>query len=294
MKICFIDEAGCCGSLPHSTSDIQPVLAICGLILDYGRLHDVTRDLLDLKRDMFPGRSVDKHHYLSNILTEIKGSELRKHACANGRNLRRHTFRFIDCALNICEKADAKIVARVWIKKLGAPINGRSIYTSSIQAITASFHDYLSKQNDLGIMIADSRVKNLNSQVAHSIFTQKFKGGRDNYDRLVELPTFGHSENHAGIQLADLICSAILTPMAVHMFCAGHITSVHVRPRYSEIKSRFAQRIFAMQHTFKEASGRSHPGIVVSDGLGHRASSLLFYNAANDESFGPVELPKSP
>lgn len=282
MKICYIDEAGCSGKLPGATSNIQPALIIAGLIIDYSQLHAVTKALMDLKRDMFPGRSLDQHHYLSHILSEIKGSELRKHASADGRNLRRHAMRFMHLCLKICEDADAKIVGRVWIKEIGTEIKGGSIYTSSIQAIAASFHDYLTRTNDLGIMIADSRVKNLNVQVAHSIFTQKFRGGRDSYDRIVELPAFGHSENHAGIQLADLICSAIVTPMAVHSFCHGRLNNLHVRDGYDLIKSRFASRVFALQHFFTEASGRQLGGLVVSDGLGHKPSSMLFHEPAND------------
>ena len=282
MKVCYIDEAGCCGSLPHASSDIQPVLVICGLFVDYGHLHDLTKDLLNLKRDMFPGRAPDRQHYLSNVLSEIKGSELRKNACADGRNMRRHTLGFMDKSIRICENADARIVGRVWVKKIGAPINGRSIYTSSIQAIASSFQDYLARHEDLGVIIADSRVKNLNAQVAHSIFTKKFKGGRDDYDRIVELPTFGHSENHVGIQLVDTICSGIVTPMAVHGFCAGHLHSLHVRQGYSRIQRMFATRINALQHTFQEASGRHQLGLVVSDGLGRKPSSNLYISAAND------------
>jgi hypothetical protein len=32
------------------------------------------------------------------------------------------------------------------------------------------------------------------------------------------MPTFGHSENHAGLQLADLVCSALLFPMAMDAY----------------------------------------------------------------------------
>ena len=235
---------------------------------------------------MFQGRSPDQSHFLAHILSEIKGSELRKNACANGRNLRRHTFRYLDHSLRICEEADARIIGRVWVKEIGAHIKSRSIYTSSIQAIASSFQDYLARTDDLGIIIADSRVKNLNIQVAHSIFTQKFKGGRDNYDRIAELPMFGHSENHSGIQLADTICSGIVTPMAVNAFCTGHLSSLHVRPGYREIADRFGNRIAALQHSFNEASGRRQPGLVVSDGLGHRSSAHLFNVPANDPGMG--------
>jgi hypothetical protein len=42
----------------------------------------------------------------------------------------------------------------------------------------------------------------------------------------MEVPSFGHSDNHAGLQLADLICSAFLWPMAMHAYCEGHITVI--------------------------------------------------------------------
>lgn len=85
MKICYIDEAGCCGSLPNATSDIQPSLAIAGLIVDYGRLHATTLRLLDLKQRFFPGQISNGTTRLGRILFEIKGSDLRKGAVAGGR-----------------------------------------------------------------------------------------------------------------------------------------------------------------------------------------------------------------
>jgi hypothetical protein len=40
------------------------------------------------------------------------------------------------------------------------------------------------------------------------------------------MPLFGHSDNHAGIQAADLLCSAFLFPMATYMYCLGHIKTI--------------------------------------------------------------------
>jgi Protein of unknown function (DUF3800) len=127
-----------------------------------------------------------------------------------------------------------------------------------------------------GVMIADSRVKQLNSQVAHSIFTQKFKGGGDLYDRLIELPAFGHSDNHAGLQIADFLCSGIITPMAVDTYCSGHLTGVHIRPEYANVKSRYASRVRNMQHRYQQKNGQWQGGLVVSDPLGHKGGHLLF------------------
>lgn len=201
MKICYLDEAGCTGVLPHASSDVQPVLVIAGLIIDYNRLHFATESLMNLKRRYYPALCPTGRLYLQAMLAEIKGGELRKNACSSSRNVRRHVFGFLNGIMDICQEADVKLIGRIWIKGIGKSFHGTPVYTYSTQAIYDYFHDYLSKTNDLGMVIADSRVKHLNSQVAHSIFTKKFKGSGDAYQRILELPSFSHSDNHAGLQI---------------------------------------------------------------------------------------------
>lgn len=275
MKICFIDKSGDQAAIPTATSNIQPVLVLNGLFIDYERLHTATERLIQLKERFYPHTRSTGHKYLDAILAEIKGSELRKNACLSNRQ-ERHIFGFLNGILDICEDIEAKIVARVWIKGIAQPIDGTAVYTSSIQAICNYFHDYLARENDLGVVIADSRVKSLNSQVAHSIFTQKFKSSGDLYDRIIELPTFAHSDNHAGLQIADFICSGILTPIAIHSYCTGHINNVHVRLGYANLKQNYVERIKALQHRYQESNGRWRGGIVVADALGQRSSSTFF------------------
>ena len=191
------------------------------------------------------------------ILKEIKGAEIRKDACASNRNVRRHALGFLTEILDLCDACDAKLVGRVWVKGIGSPLNGTSVYTFSLQSIYTDFQNYLGRENDVGFVIVDSRLKHLNTQVAHSIFTQKFKGTGDAYDRIIEMPAFSHSDNHAGIQVADALCSAVITPIVTYTYCSGHVTSVHVRPGYSRIKASFADRLRKLQHRYTEASGRS-------------------------------------
>jgi len=208
-------------------------------------------------------------------LLETKGSELRKNACISAKK-QRHIFGFLNGVVDICEDIDAKIIGRVWTKGIAQPFDGTAVYTSSIQAICSYFHDYLTRQNDLGIVIADSRLKHLNTQVAHSIFTQKFKSSGDLYDRIVELPTFAHSDNHAGLQIADLLCSGIITPMAIHSYCREHIQSLHIRPGYEDIKTQFKDRVRNLQHRYQEINGRWRGGLTVSDAISHAGGALLF------------------
>jgi hypothetical protein len=162
------------------------------------------------------------------------------------------------------------------IKGIGQLFDGTAVYTSSIQAVCAYFQHYLARQDDLGIIIADSRVKRLNTQVAHSIFTQKFKSSGDLYDRIIELPTFAHSDNHAGLQISDFLCSAIITPLAVKAYCDGHLTGVHIRENYKHFPAQYALRIKTLQHRYQEQNGRWLGGIVVSDSIGKRGGGTLF------------------
>lgn len=276
MKVCYIDEAGCTGSLVSSTCNIQPALVIVGVIVDYGRLHHLTERLLNLKQRFFPNLAPRGTTHMGWMLHEIKGSDLRRDVCDPNRNVRRHRLGFMGEVLKLCEECDAKLVGRIWVKGIGEPINGTSIYTYSIQAIYTDFQNYLAQHEDVGFVIADSRVKHLNAIVAHSIFTQKFKGTGDAYDRIIELPAFSHSDNHAGLQIADALCSAIVTPIVVHTYCTGHVTNVHVRPGYAKVKERFAETCRALQHRYKEASGRDRGGLTVSDAIGLRPGGLMF------------------
>ena len=276
MKICYVDEAGCTGSLPISNSEIQPVFVINGLILDYTKLVRATESLLQLKQRFFPDQNIGSKAYLRRISTEIKGSELRRKSIEGSRNTKRHANGYLQGIIKICEEADAKILSRVFVKGIGEPFNGRSVYTSSIQAICTYFQRYLTDKNDLGIVIVDSRLKHLNSQVAHSIFTQKFKSSGDSYDRIIELPVFSHSDNHAGLQLSDTICSGFICPIAIHTYCSGHIQGLHVRTGYADLKSRYAPYLKHMQYRYQEANGRHKGGIVVSDAIGQRSGALMF------------------
>lgn len=276
MKICYVDEAGCTGSLPSATSNVQPTLVIGAVIIDYGRLHYMTERLLNLKQRFFPGLMPLGTPHMGWMQGEIKGSEIRKDICEGNRNVRRQRTGFLTEIVTLLEACDAKLSGRVWVKGIGAPLNGTPVYTFSLQSIYTDFQNYLTQTDDVGFVIADSRLKHLNTPVAHSIFTQKFKGTGDSYDRIIELPAFSHSDNHAGLQMADIVCSALMTPLAVHTYCAGHVNSVHVRPGYVDIKSAFASRVRTMQHRYSEASGRSRGGFIVSDGIAGRVGGLMF------------------
>ncbi len=126
-------------------------------------------------------------------------------------------------------------------------------------------------------MIADSRTPALNASVAHSIFTQRFRSsaGGDPYPRILEVPTFGHSQNHAGIQLADLVVSGLLFPIAAHSHCLGHVrNATHVSPDHALLTPRYGARLAGLE--MKVKAGPDAGGISVTDAIGARGSGSLF------------------
>jgi hypothetical protein len=192
------------------------------------------------------------------------------------RNQRRHSLGFLDKLFTLLEANHVKLVSRVWVKPLGKPFGGTAVYTSSIQWLYSTFEQYLHTENSLGFAIADSRDPWKNSNVAHSVFTQKFRASSPVYQRVLELPTFGHSENHACIQICDLVCSALLYPIAANVYCSGHVRNLHVQPGASTLKAAFGNRLQALQYRYQSPLGKWSGGIVVSDPLGQRNASLLF------------------
>lgn len=275
VKICYVDESGDSGVLPSATSPVQPALVIAGLVLDHRDLPAITEQFVEIKRRRFP--SSRRPRYLDSILSEIKGSDVRKDACAASRNRRRHAFGFLDEIISLLEQHDTRLVGRSWIKGIGKPFDGRAVYTYSVQSLFTSLQHYLQSIDDIGIFIADHRSHQLNRNVSHSVFTQKFKTAGDDFDRIVDLPTFAVSDNHAGLQLCDLLCSALLFPMSMHAYCLGHVDNLHVRPGYRQMRDRYANRLKALQYRYRDAEGLWRGGITVTDGLlASRTGAELF------------------
>lgn len=275
MHLCYVDEAGCPGALPSATSSVEPALVIAGLFIPQAQLGSLTRNFLQVKRYFNPGLAPAATHWLDLAKCEIKGADLRRDLRRAGRNRRRAVNGFLDRVFTLLEVANARLIARIYVKGPGLPFDGRAVYTSSVQALCSTFQHFLEVEDSRGFMIADSRTPALNSAVSHSVFTQKFKSTGDAYDRILEMPTFGHSENHVALQITDLLCSTILRPMATSTYCQGHITSVHVDPRDDDIRRRFANRIRTMSYRYTDGL-RFRGGLTVNDAIGQRAPGLMF------------------
>lgn len=276
MKICYVDEAGCTGVLPSSTSQIQPVLTLAAIVFDSSNLNSITTELINLKKRFYPNLAPSTTKHLSWMTHEVKGADLRRDLCNNARNPRRQASGYIGGVLKIVSSTGGRMFGRVWVKGIGSPINGTAVYTYSLQTIYSTFQQYLDQHNAEGIVIMDARLKHLNTPVAHSIFTQKFKQTGDAYPRILELPAFSHSDNHAGLQICDTICSAVLNPMAIHTYCSEHIQSVHVRPRYADVKAAFGGPCALLQYRYTHGALGRRGGFTVSDGIAQRSGRHLF------------------
>ena len=275
MLIAYVDDAGDVQAL-RSGSQIQPVLAFACVIVNQADVTKLTRDFLSLKRHYFPGRLSNGRHRLSDILEEIKGAELRTMVRSPSRRKRRTALLYLRDVLGLLEGVDGRILGRVWIKVPDEPLDGLAMNTYSIQAICKCFQKYLEVKGEKGIMVIDSSTPGLNSKVAHSIFTQKFRFAGDCYNRILEMPTFGGSENHAGLQLADNVASGLMAPLAMRAYCQGHVSGTHVHPNYDQITDRLGLKLRRRQYRYQDGEGVWAGGITVSDPVGRNHSGLLF------------------
>lgn len=278
MRFCYIDEAGDAIKLPNPTAIVSPVLVLAGIFIDRINLHNITLDFLDLKERFFPSYMAGCYP-IGRILLEIKGSDVRRTIRSGRKKEARQAIGFLDKILELLERYEVKIVARILVKRVANDINETNVYTSYMQAICTYFQRYLESEHETGLIIADSRLPQQNETVSHSIFTQKFKRTGDDHDRVLEMPTFGHSANHAGIQIADIVSSGMLFPMAAYTYSTGHVNNVHINPAYETLTQRFGPRLKALQFRFEDRYGRMRGGITVSDEIGERSSGLMFKTA---------------
>ncbi len=275
MKICYIDESGGFEA-EGSTADATPLMVLIGLIVDHEHLRQLTRDFLALRQRFYRSSLAPGKPPLDVLLDELKGSKVRRNLRAPGRNERRHAILFLDGLLDLLLEIDAKVVGRVWIKGKGQALDPAATYTFAVQDIATHFEHYLAATEDLGIVICDARSHSKDILVGHSIVTQKHQVSGDAFPHLVDAPVFGRSQNYVGIQIADLIASAIVFPAAAYTYCTGHGHSVHNSPHYDAMRVALRSKIKRLRYGYQDATGKWRGGFIVSDRLARRPSGLLF------------------
>jgi hypothetical protein len=240
LYFAYLDESGDPGSLAYVTSGASIILVIGAVIVSSEALRELTCGFLNLKQRFFPGLLSPRAHSLDLMLEEIKGNELKKMAVSVRSRERKTAIGFLDGVTTLLKATGTKLVARVWVKAPGQPLNGTAVYTSSVQSICDYFQSYLSSVGAEGVLVADSVMEKANTRVCHSVFTQKFRAKGDPLNLVLVPPLFAGSQNHAALQIADCVFSGILNPMVIVSYCQAMSASSQFREEYSSIKARYS------------------------------------------------------
>ena len=261
MYICYIDESGDSGTLTQGSAadSCSPFFIISGLIIDQQCLSNVTYDLIEAKKRFFPnklppvlskkGTVKSSPEHLDWILTEIKGCDLRRSIRKGKVKEKQTAIGFIDNCLKILEKHDVKLVGNALIKKVGNVNSDAIFYGHSVLKIASKFELFLEEHYTSGLLIADSRKTSENERTTHSLFTQKHSGTK--LRKINEVVTYGHSTNFAMLQLADIVCSAVLFPMFCYSFARSipdiSLDNININEGYGEIARRYSEKIKHLQ-----------------------------------------------
>jgi uncharacterized protein DUF3800 len=257
-------------------------MVILGVSLDARMVPLLTREFLSLKRRYFPEQFF-KGRALDHMLTEIKGNHLLKMTRHESRDRRRQAKLVRRDLLRLLERHGCRVIGRVWVKAPGRTLKADATYCYAVQDIVTHFCHFLRAQDSYGVMVADARTPGLNATVAHSIFTQKWRTGDDPYASLLEVPVFADSRNHAGLQIADLLASTLVFPMAVAAYGAPP-GNVHASERYQSVRTDHGAALRDLQYRYVDDIGRWRGGLVVSDPVGERPGTFLFGLDAQPEA----------
>ncbi len=262
MQFCYVDEAGSAELLTSNRPDSTPIFVLGGLIVPDHNQMELVWEFLQLKKRFRPRLATQA---LSEVIRqEIKGSDLRADMRSDKRNRRRSAQMITGAVLNLVVKYDCQIVARVVVKEVNTPLNDTPLYSSALGWIATTFHARLDEADSTGLLILDSRTKVKNTPNVARITTQKYRTGGDPLRRLAEVPVFGHSDTHVGLQIADIVTSAILFPAACSAFCSGLTWNTHAHVRYESAREWFGATVKARQYRYQDGAGLWKGGIYVT------------------------------
>lgn len=244
MLTCFVDEAGCPGKLPSIDSPVQPILVVAGISLRTEDIAPLSQKFGHLVQRYRHGQSRPNDISADLQREHIKGADVRR-VIRNDRTTAKAEAKelpMLDDVLALLDACQARLHGTVVVKSPGADFDGRAIYSRCLMAATCSFHEHLVRQNTCGTVIADFREVTLNGRVSAQLFEAKLGSGGDRLPRLLHVPTFGNSEVHAPLQVADLICSALLWPIAACQFRGELAGSPCLHPAGDDcIRARFRE-----------------------------------------------------
>ncbi|SCK36129.1 Protein of unknown function [Streptomyces sp. WMMB 714] len=275
MHLCYIDEAGNGQTLDPARPDAPPVLVVGGFTVPRSQVKALTWDFLKVKKHYRP--QLQRATFLSEVIQhEVKGSDVRKNIRVGNHSWRRAAFDLLGSLLDILRQHDARVLARVWVKEEGCAFDETGVYSSSVSALTETFQAQLAHEHSRGMMVLDSRTKSKNAPNVHCVTTRKYRTGGDGYRGIIESPVFGHSDTHTLLQLADLVVSSLLFPIACHAYTSDLTWNVHCDDAYAGLRSTFGDQLRKLQFRYRDPVGKWRGGIVVSDRRSAQSSSLMF------------------
>jgi len=169
MSTCvfYIDEAGSKDrySIPIRCDRAETaIFCLFALALPLADWRDFDRDYLQLKRRFF-SKEIEQSKYRAEHW-EVKGNEL----CSphNKNSQRRHAF--LREVFSLCERYEATAFGVTFLKHHVTPMPAEARYSMGLQFLAERFNIFLTESNtyDHGILIADSRMKSLDFNVANS------------------------------------------------------------------------------------------------------------------------------
>ena len=291
LHFCYLDESGVDGELKTGGPDVSPVFVLAGIIVAAREVPRLTGEFLDAKRRFFPERFGDVSSPDRLIRGEVRGASLLGMLNSGFEKQEKQVLGFMGASFNLLDRLGARLVGRVLVKETDRPIKKTNDYIASLNIIAGRFQRFLAVHNARGMIILDNRNnKNArpNPAVSHGFFTKKFRDS-DKYPNIAESPMFVDSQNHAGIQIADLFCSGLVAPIAAAAYC-GRLESGHVRPENLRLRELFGERMLRLQFRFlddrEDGGGKWRDGLTVSGPAGDLLGNLLFHPAEEGKRAG--------
>ena len=241
---------------------------------DTSRL-DLVQDYLQIKK-RYESQRLPSGSPLSDVIPhEIKGSDLRADLRRGRRRTVRRAIGILDSVIAAMEARHATLVGYVHVKQDGAgPRDG--VYPKAIAKIAEQFEAQLRSANNSGVMILDGRTKLKNVPSVQTITKRQIRSGGDTLRHLAESPVFGYRDTHVLLQVADLIASALLFPMACAAYCDDVLGNTHPHPSYDQLRTRYGERPRRLERWYIDDDGRRRGGVIVFDTRRRRPTLDLF------------------
>lgn len=269
IDICYLDESG--DEQPLTAPGQSKIFAIGGFLVSTDSADALLMDFLRLKQRTF-SQLARPGVRLSDLIThEVKGAQLRRDLREGTRWSVHTAMSFLDQFLTLLEKHGAKLVGQNYVKSDSSL--SRYAYSMSVQQMIRRVDKSYGSRRTKMLVVMDSRTKSKNTPTVRHLATQKFKSGSSDYQRLIETPVFGHSDAHPLIQIADIVVSALLVPLAEATFFSPELAPHH---GYTRAKSIFANRLDALQLRSVVETDGSLRGIAVRNFQNDKRVAGLF------------------